>query len=226
MYEKVPGAEVFLDGKLSLTRRKKTEICNIRGEYHINRDWSQKNKKIQTLFGRESTYREEIPHEKCKRDIFDCIVERMEQGDSEQAAEYDMPEDNKESMPDQYKTVSLEEFVEYSKSMFAYWTEDDFASSFRKMLTIEQFRSEEMQNLYQQYLVSGPAEYVKDLFKNMKIENPEETAVKFYANMFFYYSVYDGATDKTKAKCQFASAIGSMAQEWIKQPKLTQIRKS
>ena len=78
MYEKVPGAEVFLDGKLSLTRRKKTEICNIRGEYHINRDWSQKNKEIQvllgkeltykegiqTLFGRESTYREEIPHEK------------------------------------------------------------------------------------------------------------------------------------------------------------------
>lgn len=31
-----------------------------------------------------------------------------------------MPEDDKESMPDQYKTVSLEEFVEYSKSMFAY----------------------------------------------------------------------------------------------------------
>ena len=96
-------------------------------------------------------------HYKSKRDIFDCIVERMEQGDSEQAAEYDMSEDDKESMPDQYKTVSLEEFVEYSKSMFAYWTEDDFASSFRKMLTIEQFRSEEMQNLYQQYLVAGPA---------------------------------------------------------------------
>ena len=60
------------------------------------------------------------------------------------------------------------------------------------MLTIEQFRSEEMQNLYQQYLVSRPAEYVKDLFKNMEIKNPEEKAVKFYANMFFYYSVYDG----------------------------------
>ena len=43
-------------------------------------------------------------HYKSKRDIFDCIVERMEQGDSEQAAEYDMPEDDKESMPDQYRT--------------------------------------------------------------------------------------------------------------------------
>ena len=78
----------------------------------------------------------------------------------EQAAEYDMPEEDKEKMPEKYETVSLDDFVEYSKSMFEYWTEDDFASSFRKMLTIEQFRSEEMQNLYQQYLVSGPAEYV------------------------------------------------------------------
>ena len=152
-------------------------------------------------------------HYKSKRDIFDCIVERMEQGDSEQAAEYDMPEDDKESMPDQYKTVSLEEFFEYSKSMFAYWTEDDFASSFRKMLTIEQFRSEEMQNLYQQYLVSGPAEYVKDLFKNMKIKDPEENAVKFYANMFFYYNVYDGAADKAKAKCQFEQMLDKIVEE-------------
>ena len=29
--------------------------------------------------------------------------------------ELDMPEDDKASMPDQYKTVSLEEFVEYSE---------------------------------------------------------------------------------------------------------------
>ena len=116
-------------------------------------------------------------------------------------------------MPEKYETVSLDDFVKYSKSMFEYWTEDDFASSFRKMLTIEQFRSEEMQNLYQQYLVSGPAEYVKDLFKNMKINNPEENAVKFYANMFFYYSVYDGATDKTKAKCQFAYMLDKIVEE-------------
>ena len=77
----------------------------------------------------------------------------MEQQDGEQATEYDMPKDEKEKMPEKYENVSLDDFVEYSKSMFEYWTEDDFASSFRKMLTIEQFRSEEMQKLYQQYLV-------------------------------------------------------------------------
>jgi len=31
-------------------------------------------------------------HYKSKRDIFDCIVGRMEQQDGEQATEYDMPQ--------------------------------------------------------------------------------------------------------------------------------------
>ena len=152
-------------------------------------------------------------HYKSKRDIFDCIVHRMEQQDGEQARENEVPEESIEKTPEEYQNVSLDDFVEYSKSMFEYWTEDDFASSFRKMLTIEQFRSEEMQKLYQQYLASGPAEYVKDLFKNMKIKNPEENAVKFYANMFFYYGVYDGAADKMKAKRQFEQMMDKIAEE-------------
>ena len=152
-------------------------------------------------------------HYKSKRDIFDCIVQRMEQQDGEQARENEVPEESIEKTPEEYQNVSLDDFVEYSKSMFEYWTEDDFASSFRKMLTIEQFRSEEMQNLYQQYLVSGPTEYVKDLFDNMEIKNPEENAVKFYANMFFYYSMYDGSADKAKVKCQFEHMLDKIAEE-------------
>ena len=155
-------------------------------------------------------------HYKSKRDIFDCIVQRMEQQDGEQARENEVPEESIEKTPEEYQNVSLDDFVEYSKSMFEYWTEDDFASSFRKMLTIEQFRSEEMQNLYQQYLVSGPTEYVKDLFQNMKIINPEENAIKFYANMYFYYSMYDGAADKAKVKSQFEHMLGKIVEE-IKQ---------
>ena len=152
-------------------------------------------------------------HYKSKRDIFDSIVKRMEQQDGEQARENEVPEESIEKTPEEYQNISFDDFVEYSKSMFEYWTEDDFASSFRKMLTIEQFRSEGMQKLYQQYLVSGPAGYVKDLFKNMKIKDPEENAVKFYANMFFYYNVYDGAADKAKAKCQFEQMLDKIVEE-------------
>ena len=75
-------------------------------------------------------------HYKSKRDIFDCIVEQMEQGDNNQATDYGMPEDDKERIPEKYEAVSMDDFAKYSKSMFEYWTENDFASSFRKMLTI------------------------------------------------------------------------------------------
>ena len=152
-------------------------------------------------------------HYKSKRDIFECIVNRMEQQDGEQASDYDMPEEDKERMPEKYEAVSLDDFVKYSKSMFEYWTEDDFASSFRKMLTIEQFRSEEMQKLYQQYLVSGPASYVKDLFESMGIIDAKDKADRFYAVMYFYYSVYDGTDDKSRVKEEFESAVNSMVQE-------------
>ena len=152
-------------------------------------------------------------HYKSKRDIFDCIVQRMEQQDREQASDYDMPEGDKEEMPEKYEAVSLDDFAEYSKSMFEYWTEDDFASSFRKMLTIEQFRSGEMQKLYQQYLAAGPVSYVKDLFESMGIAEAMDGAVRFYAVMYLYYRVYDGADDKEKVKEEFAAAINSVLHE-------------
>ena len=137
-------------------------------------------------------------HYKSKRDIFDCIVKRMEQQDGEQASDYDMPEEGKERMPEKYETVSFDDFVKYSKSMFEYWTEDDFASSFRKMLTIEQFRSKEMQSL----------------FESMGITDAKDKAVRFYAILYFYYSLYDGTDDNEKVKEEFVSAINCMVQEF------------
>ena len=151
-------------------------------------------------------------HYKSKRDIFDSIVKRMEQHDSERARENEVPEESIEKTPEEYQNISFDDFVEYSKSMFEYWTEDDFASSFRKMLTIEQFRSEEMQKLYQQYLVAGPASYVKALFESIGIVNAKDKAARFYAVMHFYYSLYDGAEDKENVKDEFVSAIKSLVQ--------------
>lgn len=153
-------------------------------------------------------------HYQNKRDIFEHIVKRMEQGDSEQAEKNNVPEEEMEKNPEKYQETTLKDFLEYSKSMFKYWTEDDFASSFRKMLTLEQFRNEEMQELYQQYLASGPVEYVKDLFRNMDIVDADYKAVRFYAIMYLYYSIYDGAQDKEKVIRQLETALNEMIREF------------
>jgi len=146
-------------------------------------------------------------HYQNKRDIFLSIVKRMEKQDAENAEAHEMPEGTMEEMPEKYQTVSAEEFLSYSVSMFSYWTEDDFAASFRKMLTLEQFRNEEMQKLFQQYLVAGPVGYVEDLFTSMGMKKAKEKAMQFYAIMYLYYSLYDGARDKKSIKQQFTESV-------------------
>lgn len=153
-------------------------------------------------------------HYQNKRDIFEHIVKRMEQGDSEQAEKNNVPEEEMEKNPEKYLETTMEDFLEYSKSMFAYWTEDDFASSFRKMLTLEQFRNEEMQGLYQQYLASGPVGYVKNLFRGIGIADADYKAVRFYAVMYLYYSIYDGAQDKENVTKELEAALNEMIREF------------
>lgn len=138
-------------------------------------------------------------HYQNKRDIFDSIVRRMEERDRQQAAEHGVPEGTAEEMPDVYEAADPQNILAFSKAMFRYWTEDEFASNFRKMLTLEQFRSPEMGRLYQQYLVSGPVGYMADLFAAQNMPRPKELAVRFYAQMFLLYSVYDGTGNKKAA---------------------------
>lgn len=129
-------------------------------------------------------------HYKSKRDLFDSILRLMEQQDGENAIACSLPEGTADRMPEAYKRSSTEDLITFSKQQFRYWTEDDFASSFRKMLTVEQFRSEEMRELYQQYLGAGPLNYVADLLGS------QTEALAFYGPMYLLYSVYDGAEDK------------------------------
>ena len=47
----------------------------------------------------------------------------------------------------------------------------------------------------------------------MGFTNAKNKAVRFYAVMHFYYSLYDGAADKEKVKVEFVSAIKSLVQD-------------
>ena len=75
-------------------------------------------------------------------------------------------------------------------AQFLFWTKDEFAANFRKMLTLEQYRSEEMAQLHSQCLTAGPLAYMEDIFRDMmgrgvlKNSDPQALAVEYYAPMF------------------------------------------
>lgn len=136
-------------------------------------------------------------HYENKRDIFDSILKRMEQNDFDSADEYGLPQTDS---CEQDKAISFLDFSKYAKAQFDYWTKNEFASRFRKMLTIEQFRSDEMSKLYAQYLSRGPLNYVYSIFESLGAESPMQKAMEFYSPMFLFYSVYDEAEDKSAVR--------------------------
>ena len=133
-----------------------------------------------------------------KRDIFESILRRMEQMDGENAANYDVPEESVERDAAAYGDTDIESILAYSEAMFRYWTEDPFASAFRRMLTLEQYRDCEMARLYSQYITGGPLKYMADLFREMtargcwKENDPMQLALEFYGPMTLLMAVADG----------------------------------
>jgi AcrR family transcriptional regulator len=133
-------------------------------------------------------------HYQSKRDIFCSILRVMEQRDRDNAAACLLPEETMELDPQAYEQSSVADLIAFSKMQFRYWTEDAFASAFRQMLTVEQYRSPEMNALYHQYLGAGPLQYTADLLGSMT------RALALCGPMHLLYSVYDAAEDKDEVK--------------------------
>lgn len=136
-------------------------------------------------------------HYKNKRDIFDSIVDRMIQIDVQRAKDYQMPVEQYDVNSGSYENMSLEDIQKFTIEQLKFWTEDDFAWRFRRMLTLEQYRNTEMAEIYSQCIVAGPVAYMEDLFCELiqkgvlKEENPRQLAVEYYAPLFLLISMFD-----------------------------------
>ena len=137
-------------------------------------------------------------HYKNKRDIFDSIINRMDELDYERAREYNMPDGNMDEIIKGYRKISIDKIRIYTEAQFKHWTEEEFPSLFRRMLTLEQYRNQEMADLYQKYLVSGPIDYMTYLFAGItgKKEEAKQLAIEFYGPIFLMYSLYDNKREE------------------------------
>ena len=88
------------------------------------------------------------------------------------------------------------------KSQFYYWAEDEIVCNLRKILTLKQYRSPDMTELYQKVLASGPVNFIEELFSEMMKQgtwrkgSPKQMAVEFYAPFYLLLSVSDAASGK------------------------------
>lgn len=137
-------------------------------------------------------------HYKNKRDIFDSIVERMYKIDAERSVQYKVPD----GLKNEGIAVSWDTVKQFTVAQYKFWTEDDFAQNFRKMLTLEQYRNEEMAKLYQSCIAAGPVAYMENIFSqmmadgNMKKADSKLLATEFFAPMYLLIGISDHSENK------------------------------
>lgn len=157
-------------------------------------------------------------HYKNKRDIFDSIVERMYQMDYERAKKYEVPEETFDKAPLAYRNASVNKIKIFSEVQFHFWTEDEFACNFRKLLTLEQYRNPKMAELYQKCLSGGPVSYLEDLFREMieqgvwSKSNPKQLALEFYAPLYLLISISDASSNRE----EIANLLAAHIERFIK----------
>jgi AcrR family transcriptional regulator len=141
-------------------------------------------------------------HFKSKEDIFMSIIDEMSKRYKAAIIKIQLPHGEINEVVDKYMHFSEETLVAIAKNMFLYFLKDDFASKFRRMLTIEQFRSLQARDVFQSFFINGPINFENILFKNMKEQSgfiecdPHIMAIHFYSPIFLLLSKYDYLPDK------------------------------
>lgn len=133
-----------------------------------------------------------------KQEILNAILARMERKDTENARQHEMPLSDPARPGADYAGLTARQICGYTREMFLYWTQDPFAANFRRMLTLEQYRSPEMNRLFQQYLAAGPLEYMTEVLRTGTTgpEQARRRALAFYGPVFVLYSMYDDIGNK------------------------------
>ena len=116
-------------------------------------------------------------------------------GEPSGGAEFSGAREEEPSGGTESPAVTPRQLTEYARRMVRYWTLDEFAADFRRMLTLEQYRDPEMARMLRQYLTIGPMEYTALLLENMGVSHARERAAALCGGMYMLICAGDGAED-------------------------------
>ncbi|MCI6115088.1 MAG: TetR/AcrR family transcriptional regulator [Spirochaetales bacterium] len=139
-------------------------------------------------------------HFDSKEEILFSVMKMMDEEDRNRARDMNVPEDKKSESEEDYRDINKNDFISYALSQFEYWTENKRASEYRKFLSLERLRREELRVKWEENFVSGPLSYTKDVMEALGIDGYEKKAMRLWSLMFLSYFLFDSGEDKEKLK--------------------------
>ena len=136
-------------------------------------------------------------HYSGKKAIFDAIVEETAVMYEKYTDEISIHVQDAKKDIGVFTGIGEEMLIEKVRLIFSYSLHNETIRSFRRMLTIEQFRSPELSKLYTKRFVERIVDYHAGIFRNLiaageiKPENPETLAIMYVAPIITLLGVCD-----------------------------------
>lgn len=146
-------------------------------------------------------------HFKNKQDIFDTILKEYSDRWDAIFNNLQLTGDDMEFAVDSrtiemYKNMTSENFAQIAGTLFDYYMTDEINVKFRRMLTIEQYRSEDIAKLFRKISFDDSIEYQAQLFEALIktgcfIEvDPYILAIEFFSPIFLIFYKYDNKNEE------------------------------
>ncbi|NMC57104.1 MAG: TetR/AcrR family transcriptional regulator [Eubacteriaceae bacterium] len=141
-------------------------------------------------------------HFKNKQDIFDTILKGYSDRWDNIFSQLQLSGDDAQFSADErtinmYKNMTNENFKQIVSVVFDYYMTDEINVKFRRMLTIEQYRNEDIAKLYRKISFDDSIEYQAQLFEGLIkagcfIEvDPYILAIEFFSPIFLIFYKYE-----------------------------------
>lgn len=159
-------------------------------------------------------------HYKNKQDIFDSIIKEMKVRYIKAEELFQMPVGETKEVAQAYFTISQGELLSISTKLFMFFLQDEFASQFRRLLVIEQYKNKTAADTLKEFYLKAPLEFQSTLFDLLMKKggfhkaDPETVALHFYGPIYLLLNQYDNCPEKIE------EALGKLEKHVIQFTKL------
>lgn len=136
-------------------------------------------------------------HYKSKQDIYEAIIIEMDSRYKDHMSSMRLDGKEAEKDTEYYTNITVDELVNFGLALFKHYLHDEYASKFRKMLTLSQFTNRDLSDMFVQRFFNDPLKYQEKSFKmlaeagKLKSENAQVMALHYYAPIFLLLSLCD-----------------------------------
>lgn len=161
-------------------------------------------------------------HFKGKEEIFQAIFDEMTKQYMQFADQMTIPNQADASAIERFVQIEEEQLQEMAEGLICFYTQNEFAVMFRRLVVSEQFHFKAAAKCFREYYLEAPVLFQKQLFDGIQKGggfrqfDPEIMAIHFYSPLYYMLSLFDAGGNMEECRGKIKAHIHTFIQLYCK----------